>query len=40
VWVARDPSDPDKITSMPIPADVVERLSAGCDEGDAGRSLT
>ncbi len=27
VWVGRDPSDPDKIKSTPIPAAVVERLS-------------
>lgn len=28
VWVGRDPGDPDRIRSMPIPAEVVERLSA------------
>lgn len=28
VWVGREPSDPDKIKSTPIPAAVVERLSA------------
>jgi 4-hydroxybenzoyl-CoA thioesterase len=27
VWVGRDPDDPDKIKSKPIPPDVVERLS-------------
>jgi 4-hydroxybenzoyl-CoA thioesterase len=27
VWVGRDPSDPDKIKSTPIPTAVVERLS-------------
>jgi 4-hydroxybenzoyl-CoA thioesterase len=29
VWVGRDPSDPDKIKSKPIPAEIVERLLAG-----------
>jgi 4-hydroxybenzoyl-CoA thioesterase len=29
VWVGRDPSDPDKIKSKPIPAEIVESLSAG-----------
>jgi 4-hydroxybenzoyl-CoA thioesterase len=27
VWVARDPNDPEKIKSAPIPPQVVERLS-------------
>jgi hypothetical protein len=39
VWVARDPGDPDKITSAPIPAEGVERLSAGCHEADVERTL-
>jgi 4-hydroxybenzoyl-CoA thioesterase len=40
VWVARDPGEPDKITSIPIPAEVVERLSASGDEAEAERSRT
>jgi 4-hydroxybenzoyl-CoA thioesterase len=27
VWVGKDPSDPDKIKSRPIPQDVVDKLS-------------
>jgi 4-hydroxybenzoyl-CoA thioesterase len=27
VWVGRDPADPSKIRSQPIPAEVIERLS-------------
>jgi 4-hydroxybenzoyl-CoA thioesterase len=27
VWTGRDPADPDKIRSQPIPAEVVEKLS-------------
>jgi len=29
VWVGRDRDDPDRITSTPIPGEIVERLSAG-----------
>ena len=29
VWVGKDPNDPDKIKSKPIPAEVVARMSAG-----------
>jgi 4-hydroxybenzoyl-CoA thioesterase len=29
VWVGRDPADPDRIKSRPIPPDVVAKLSAG-----------
>jgi 4-hydroxybenzoyl-CoA thioesterase len=29
VWVSRDPHDPDKIKSRPIPSEIAERLSAG-----------
>jgi hypothetical protein len=28
VWVGREPEDPDKIKSTPIPGEIVERLSA------------
>jgi len=27
VWVGRDPSDPEKIKSQPIPAELIEKLS-------------
>jgi 4-hydroxybenzoyl-CoA thioesterase len=29
VWAGRDPSAPDALKSIPIPTEVVERLSAG-----------
>jgi len=29
VWVGRDPNDPEKIKSKPLPPDVITRLSAG-----------
>ena len=29
VWVGRDPADPDKIKSKPLPPDLVERLTKG-----------
>lgn len=29
VWVGKDPNDPDKLKSKPIPAEVAARLSAG-----------
>jgi 4-hydroxybenzoyl-CoA thioesterase len=28
VWAARDPADPERIKGVPVPADVVEKLSA------------
>jgi 4-hydroxybenzoyl-CoA thioesterase len=29
VWVGRDPNDPEKIKSKPLPPDVIDRLSGG-----------
>jgi 4-hydroxybenzoyl-CoA thioesterase len=29
VWAARDPSDPDKIKAMPVPAEVIEKFKQG-----------
>jgi 4-hydroxybenzoyl-CoA thioesterase len=28
VWIGRDPADPSKIKAQPIPAEVVEKLTA------------
>jgi 4-hydroxybenzoyl-CoA thioesterase len=29
VWAARDPANPDRIKGVPVPTEVVEKLSAG-----------